>query len=122
MVQSVPYGVKHTVLKTYKSSALEERIPMDVKKQMFASIDPSEMTIKYAMGTVQLNVIQTRSTLVLHHQLRDAHKHQPVSPTKLTITGNIATYKNVRWHAKTNMSSVLVKKWETVVSRKTCVY
>ena len=94
MVQSVPYGVKHTVLKTYKSSALEERIPTDVKKQMFASIDPSGMTIKYAMGTVQLNVIQKRSTLVLHHQLRDAHKLQPVSPIKLTITGSTVTYKN----------------------------
>ena len=39
MVQSVPYGVKHIALKTSKSSALEERIPMDVKKQMFALTD-----------------------------------------------------------------------------------
>ena len=82
MVQSVPYGVKHTVLKTSKSSALEERIPMDVKKQMFALIDRSVMTIKYVMAIVQLNVIQKRSTLALHPQSRDARKHQPVSPTK----------------------------------------
>ena len=96
MGQSVPYGVKHTVLKTSKSSALEERIPMDVKKQMCALIDPSGMTIKYVMGIVQLNVIPKHNTLVLHPQLRDAHKLQPVSPTKLTITGNTVMYRNAR--------------------------
>ena len=82
MVQSVPYGVKHIALKTSKSSALEERIPMAVKRQMFALIDQSVMTIKYVMAIVQLNVIQKRSTLALHPQSRDARKHQPVSPTK----------------------------------------
>ena len=39
MVQSVLYGVKHIALKTSKSSALEEKIPMAVKKQMFALTD-----------------------------------------------------------------------------------
>ena len=82
MVQSVPYGVKHIALKTSKSSALEERIPMAVKRQMFALIDQSVMTIKYVMAIVQLNVIPKRSTLALHPQSRDAHKHQHVSPTK----------------------------------------
>ena len=80
-VQSVPYGVKHIALKISKSSALEERIPMDVKKQMFALIDQSVMTIKYVMAIVQLNVIPKRSTLALHPPSRDAHKHQHVSPT-----------------------------------------
>ena len=82
MVLSVPYGVKHTVLKTSKSSALEERIPMDVKRQMFALTDQSGMTIKYAMVIVQLNVIQKRNTLAPHPRSRDAHKHQPVSQIK----------------------------------------
>ena len=93
-VQSVPYGVKHTVLKTSKSSAQEERIPMDVKRQMSALTDQSGITIKYVMAIVQLNVIQKRNTLALHPQLRDAHKLQPVSPIKLTITGSTVTYKN----------------------------
>ena len=93
-VQSVPYGVKHTVLKTSKSSALEERIPMDVKRQMFALTDQSGITIKYVMAIVQLNVIQKRNMLALHPQLRDAHKLQPVSPIKLTIMGSTVTYKN----------------------------
>ena len=82
MVQSVPYGVKHIALKTSKSSALEERIPMAVKRQMFALIDQSVMTIKYVMAIVQLNVIPRRNTLVLHPRSRDAHKHQHVNPTK----------------------------------------
>ena len=82
MVQSVPYGVKHIVLKTSKSSVLEERIPTDVKKQMFALTDRLGMTIKYVMAIVQLNVIQKRNTLALRPQSRDAHKRQPVSPTK----------------------------------------
>jgi hypothetical protein len=80
--QSVPYGVKHIALKTSKSSALEERIPMDVKKQMFALIDQSVMTIKYVMAIVQWNVIQKRNTPVLLPRSRDAHKRQPVSPIK----------------------------------------
>ena len=82
MVQSVPYGVKHIALKTSKSSALEERIPMAVKRQMFALIDQSVMTIKYVMAIVQLNVIPRHNTLVPHPRSRDAHKRQPVSPTK----------------------------------------
>ena len=94
MVQSVLYGVKHIALKTSKSSALEERIPTDVKKQMFALTDRLATRIKYVMAIVQLNVIQKRNTLALHPQLRDAHKLQPVSPIKLTITGSTVTYKN----------------------------
>ena len=82
MAQSVPYGVKHIALKTSKSSALEERIPMAVKKQMFALTDRLATRIRYVMAIAQLNVIPKRNTLVLHPQSRDAHKHQHVSPTK----------------------------------------